>query len=270
MKALKWFKVLTLSVTLTFALSGCKKEDDDDDTSAASDNALADQAFTDVSSIADEAANGSVESFKTLSHCATVTHDSASAGDPDTLTIDFGSVNCTGHDGRMRRGKIVVTYTGRYRDAGSTHTITFDNYFVNDNQVLGTKTVTNEGLNTAGHTYFTIVEDGSIILADGGGTITRVSNRSREWIEGESTLVLSDDVYLITGSATGVSAQGTNVVATITDALRVELDCRWITAGKAEVTPSGRLPRIVDFGAGTCDNQATVTIGTRTFDITLR
>lgn len=269
MKATSWFKLLAFSALLTVSTTSCNKEDDDDTTDAA-DNALADQTFNDVSAMADQAAQGDLVSFKTMAGCATVTHDSLNSGDADSITIDFGTVNCTGVDGRNRRGKVLIIYTGRYRDVGSVHTITFDNYFVNDNQVLGTKTVTNMGPDANGHTYFTVEVEGRIIRADNSGEIVWESSRVRTWVEGEATTVFSDDVYLVTGTATGTNANNVTFNTEITEGLRFEGDCRYITAGVAEVTPVGRQTRTIDFGDGTCDNEATVTIGTRTFTITLR
>ena len=60
------------------------------------------------------------------------------------------------HDGKNRRGIINVSYTGSYRATGSVHTITFTDYFVNDNQLLGVKTVTNTGLNTNNNPTWTV------------------------------------------------------------------------------------------------------------------
>ncbi|MGL4596122.1 MAG: hypothetical protein ACRCYO_01260, partial [Bacteroidia bacterium] len=159
---------------LVFAASAvlftsCRREEEDNDTSASSDNALAESTFNDITNIADEAGKtGTLSNYRVgddqgiLSTCAVVTIDSLISSDQDTITVDFGSTNCTGNDGRNRRGKIKIYYTGNYRDVGATHTITFDNYFVNENQVLGTKTVVNNGPNGSGNTVFSIDVNGQI------------------------------------------------------------------------------------------------------------
>ncbi len=255
---------IMIFATAAIFLNGCKKENIDDNMNAAEDNALSEVSYSDVQSIADEAASGSMSSYKTgssdgiLSTCATITHDTVS--DPRVLTIDFGTVNCTCNDGRLRRGKIIVTYSGPYREPGHVHTITFDNYFVNDNQILGTKTVTNQGLNDNGNLYYSIEVNGSIIRANGAGTITFVSSRVREWIEGESTPQWSDDVYLVTGTASGTNSEGGSFTAEITPALRRTVACHQFVSGTATVTPANRPVRNIDFGDGTCDNEATVTV----------
>lgn len=283
---MKTKRFLTGSVTMLVAVSmvftSCRRDEEDTDTTAAADNAFAEACYSDVANIADEAGiSGTVSNYRVgdpntgglLTTCATVTVTNANTADQDTITVDFGSTNCTCNDGRNRRGKIIVFFTGLYRDSASTHTITFDNYFVNDNQVMGTKTVTNLGHNAAGHLVYDIDVNGTIILANGEGTITWNSQRQREWTAGESTSVWYDDMYSITGSASGVSAAGENFSMNITNPLirNMALGCRrHFTQGTVELTPGTRPMRTIDFGSGACDDIATVTINNHTYTIHLR
>ncbi len=280
MKTKNTFKYFMVVAAMGMIFTSCRKnkdEEKDTDTSSASDNALAEGTYNDVNNIADEASTGSLSSYfitniseekSALSTCAVITNDTTVS--PRILTIDFGATNCLCGDGRNRRGKINVSYTGRYRDSASTHTITFTNYYVNDNQILGTKTVTNNGHNSSGNLSYSIVVNGQIIKASGGGTITWTSTRTREWIVGELTPIWSDDVYLITGSANGTNAAGVSFNMAITSALRKEIGCRHFVSGSLTLTPSGKPTRYVDFGTGACDDQATVTINGNVYNITLR
>lgn len=275
---------ITLLVAASMVFTSCRRDEEDTDTSAAADNAFAESTFGDVMSIADEAGrNGTLSNYRIgdpnngglLSQCATLTFDTINGADQDTITIDFGNTNCQcDADGRYRRGKIIVYYTDAYRDSGHTHTITFDNYFVNDNQVLGTKTVTNLGhVSPAGNLVYDIDVNGSIILANGDGTITWTSQRQREWTAGESTLQWNDDMYSITGTASGTSAAGENFSMTITNPLirNMALGCRrHFVQGTVELTPGTRPMRTIDFGQGACDDIATVTINNHTYTIHLR
>ncbi len=280
MKTKNSMKYLMVAATIGIIFTACRKDKDekDSDTASAADNALAEGTYNDVNTIADQASTGSLTSFMPTSNggseergimstCATITNDTVSV--PHILTINFGSSNCMCGDGRNRRGIINVSYSGHYRDSASTHTISFTNYFVNDNQVLGTKTVVNNGHNAAHHLTFSITVNGQIIKANGGGTITWTSNRTREWIAGESTPTWSDDVYLITGSASGTNAAGNTITLNITKALRKEIGCHHIVSGTVSITPSGKATRVLDYGTGTCDDQATVTINGNTYVITL-
>lgn len=270
---------ILLFTAATLTLSSCKKEDEDSDTSTAGDNALAESTYQDVTNIASEAGDGTLSNYRggnyegLLSTCAVITMDTAVSTNPDTLRINFGSSNCMCNDGRNRRGTIVITYSGAYRDSGTTWNISFDNYFVNDNQVLGTKTVSNLGHNQAGHLVYDVNVNGSLVLANNGGTITWTSQRQREWTAGESTPQWSDDMYSITGSASGTGANGNSYSANITSPLirNMALGCRrHFVQGTVEITPSNKPMRTVDFGTGACDDIATVTINNNTYTIHLR
>jgi len=266
-------RVLVIGL-ISLVMVGCRKKDEPDkDTGTASDNALAEGTFNDVSNIADEAASGTMDSYKVgsdasiLGNCATISFTSTATD--TTMTIDFGTVNCLCKDGRYRRGKIMVTWSGAYKDAGHVHTITFDNYFVNNNQVLGSKTVTNTGLNNAGNISYDISVNGTVILSN-GKTVTWTSQRVREFIEGSATTTRFDDVYLVTGSANGSTSQGHSFTATIINPVRIEVACHYIVSGTIEFSPSGKAMRTIDFGSGACDALATVTINGNTYNITLK
>lgn len=281
MKTTNITKYLIVTATIGIILGACRKKDvepEDKDTSVAVDNALAEGYFNDAATISDQAATGNLTSFLSgynndsderdmMSGCATITHDTTST--PRTITVDFGSSNCLCNDGRYRRGMIHVSYTGHYRDSLSTHTITFMNYYVNDNKVEGTHTVTNNGHNNQGHLTYSISVNGTITKANGGGVITWSSTRTREWIQGESTAIWADDIYLISGTANGTNSAGNPYSVTITSALKVKLSCKHIVSGTLDLTPSGKATRTIDWGGGDCDNQATVTINGNTYTITL-
>ena len=283
MKSKSLLKPLMAVAVIGLLFTACKKKtsDLDNDTSAAGDNALAESSYNDVHNIADQASTGSLASYDAtynsgsnekglLSACATVAIDTSVS--PHTITVNFGTTNCLCSDGRYRRGTILISYSGHYRDSASVHTITFPTanpYFVNDNQILGTKTVTNMGHNAAGHSVFNINVNGTIIKANGGGTVTWTSQRQREWIQGESTMSCLDDVYLVTGSASGTNAHGNSFTAQITSALERKVICRQFVSGTFTLTPSGKATRTFDFGNGACDDIATVTINGNVYTITL-
>lgn len=255
-----------LFAVLALSMAACRKDEDeptDLDWSSASDNARAEDYFNDMLSEVDDAAkNNGLRSMN--DGCdPIVTFDTLAM--PHTLTIDFGTVNCTANNGRLRRGKILVTFTGPYGAIGTVITITPQDYYVNNNHVEGLKTVTNMGPDGDGHTYFTVVVDGTITAGDGSWTAEHHANRVRTWIEGEGTTSIFDDVYLITGGGSGVNRNGVAYTLTITQGLRIAIGCPWITAGKLEITPDGHATRYVDFGSGSCDGAVSVTVNGTTF-----
>lgn len=250
--------------------------DTGNDTQSAYDNSLAESVNNDIAIISAQSEDNGVEGSygdsafsPALSPCATITIDLAS--NPQKLTIDFGEENCLCYDGKYRRGKILVAYTGLYRDPGSTHTIIFDNYYVNDYKVEGTHTIINTGRNGAGNLTFS-VDINSTITDTTGRKLYYTSERTREWVAGESTDGLfewTDDVYSITGTAEGTAFDGTKFTSDITSPLIVALDCRWIEKGTIEFKPAGELKRTLDFGNGGCDNKVTVSIAGFLIDILL-
>ena len=275
---------LVFVTLIVFGLTACKKDipklDADNDTSTAIENAMADAAFNDVANIADEGYTGSVSTYKNgvppvyLSNCASVTFDTSS--NPKSFTIDFGTTNCLCNDVNYRRGQIIVAYQGWYRDSGSTHTISFDNYYVNNNKIDGSKTVVNQGRNNLGHLMYAITVNGTITWdASYFGSIctsTYTANRLREWSEGESTLNWTDDVYLISGTQSGVTHTGSSYAASTVSPLKKEIGYRHLTDGILAFTPQGKYTRYINYGYpnGAPDNLAQVTINGYNYVIQLR
>jgi hypothetical protein len=269
-----------LLALLSFGLlmTACKKDDQtiiqDTDTSSAEYDALAEGIFNDVGNITDEAYYLNSGNYKStdgdtlfLGQCATVILDTVVF--PHELVIDFGEENCLCRDGRYRRGKIINTFTGRYREPGTILTHGFDEYFVNDNKVEGSRILTNMGYNDFGNLWFTIEIEGLITLAENGAIISWNASKEREWVEGSDTWNRCDDGYHINGTADGVRVSGKSWTKEIIIPLRRELVCRFFVSGSVEIIPEERPARLLDYGDGQCDNIATVTINGRTYTIHL-
>jgi hypothetical protein len=267
----------TLAATLLIAASSCKRNEaiDGEDTGYATDNALVERTYSDVQNIADQAAEtNSLSTYRMtgggatpLSGCAVITHDTVSS--PHKLTIDFGSTNCLCADGNYRRGQIIVSYAGRYRDANHQHDISFSNYFVNDNEVTGSKTVLRVADDAAGHPVYNITVNGKIILANSAGSISHTSMKSRTWAAGYNTPAWADDEYDISGSGSITRASGRVFSYQITTPLHMTLSCRWIQSGVVSITPQGASARTLDYGSGACDAQANYTVNGKTYSISL-
>lgn len=277
MKPQKLFRIpLVLAAAGCLLFSSCKKDKieeenvSDTDVSYVSDQSKLEKAYDDVEDIATQAAaGGDMSTYRTTSACAKLSFDTASA--TKKVTVDFGPVNCLCGDGVYRRGKIILTYSGRYRDSGYVHTVTTDSFFFNNNQLKGLRTVTNKGKNSSGQIYFTVNVDGTIILDSAAGTRKWVSNRERTWTSGSATLLRADDEYSITGSGTVTRVDGSTFTATIKSPLLLATACDWIKQGTVEMVPSGGgKTRTLDYGSGSCDAVATVTVGSKTKTITLR
>ena len=275
---------IKIGLFLLFALlqnvSCVKKElESDSETESSSEMFLATAISNDMVSISDEAARSfSVGSFKSqdqyflLSGCATLKFDTLVPGNIDTITVDFGSTNCTGQDGRSRRGKLEITFTGKYRDSLTKITVIPINYFVNDNEVSGTKSIRNLGHNASKHLMYDIKDNLTITRAENKGVMTFVATRIREWFVGEKTSTWSDDQYYIIGNASGMSSNGREYRSNVTKNLirNMAPGCRrYFTAGEIEFTPLTKATRYINFGNGTCDNIATVKVNGKEYEINL-
>jgi hypothetical protein len=182
--------------------------------------------------------------------------------------VDFGNINCTGKDNKERRGKIIITFNGKYNEVGSVRTINFDGYYVNDNLIRGIKTVSNNGKNTSGNTTWTIDAKDTITKANGAGIITRLGTRTREIIDGEGTPMKFDDKYKVTGTGNGIRSNGLNWSMIITQPLMVDHSCAYrFLQGEVQYQPQGKALRTLDFGTGACDNEATININNKIFSI---
>jgi hypothetical protein len=178
---------------------------------------------------------------------------------PRTILIDFGTEGCEGPHGRIRTGLIQITLTDALENPGAIRTVEHLDYYVDDVWVQGTKTLTNTGLNADGLLEFTrTITGGSLTFPNGDMTTFEVTHTVVEVESGDPDTML-DNVYHINGGATGTNRNGDPVVSQITQSLVKKRSCRWIVEGTREVTVNDKT-RTVDYGDGTCDRKATVTL----------
>ncbi len=282
MRSIHFFSIVLALLVSTMMLS-CQKDDNNTDTTAATDNALAEgesgKVIDAINAVAESYGvgkpDGTQETMEDslFSPCATITVDTVDA--LKTITIDFGPVpcQCVNWDNKFRQGKITATWSGGYREAGTVITVVTSDYYAGYsastmNKHDYVKTITNEGLNANGNLHFSVVVSAATVTLYSGETITWQSTRDREWTEGSSTLPPFDDVYLITGGASGVDRNGNAFTVTITNPLQVQF-CPWIVSGTVETVHEGSPARILDYGDGECDNKATITINGTVYPISL-
>lgn len=214
-------------------------------------------------------------------HCFTVSTTllNAPAPFPRKVIIDFGT-GCLGRDGRMRSGKIVTVYTGPLLIPGSMATTEFVNHKVDSVSVEGMHRIKNTTGSTPGSNFreFTI-EAINMKLTKPNGNYSKWSGiRKRTQVEGNGTPIHVDDMFKIEGHSHGQVKHGNlifNWRSEITEPLYRKFICRWVQKGIVktwrETLPSGSpWIAILNYGNGTCDNQATLTINGVTQQITLR
>ncbi|MDB4104024.1 hypothetical protein N9545_00695 [Salibacteraceae bacterium] len=276
--------ILFIASAVLIVSCGKVKEENEAFTEIAEDYALAESLWDDLGEQVEGSAENVEAKDSTWQSCAIITVDTVGNPFPFSVTVDFGEIGCVGRDGKTRTGQISYTMTGWYREEGSILTTTTSNYTVDGYKVTGTRTATNKGENAIGQLHFSVEVSGASITDLEGQTMSWESSRIRTWIEGEETGFftsngsggflgwdgITDDVYEITGSANGVSRSGNTFDIDITSALRVQLDCIWITEGVLSLKPEDYDARTLDYGDGTCDNKALLSTNRKDVEITLR
>jgi hypothetical protein len=194
------------------------------------------------------------------------------SGYPKTFTLDYGTHTLC-DDGRTRSGKIITILYAPYLDSATQIHSTFDNYYETVNSVdyhlTGVHNVLNMGRNALNHPVYRVSVDSASIIAP-EGTIKWTSTRYREFTAGYDTWINPfDDSYTITGSANGTDINGDAFTVNITQGLQVQFGCPFIKAGKIEIINSGRPTIYVDYGTGSCDASAIVTVNGYTFTIVM-
>jgi hypothetical protein len=202
--------------------------------------------------------------------CAIYTLDDTIPGDyPKTLTLDFGA-GCTSVDGILRTGKLTYVFTGPLLFPGSTATVTFNNYTVNGYGLQGTYSITNNSSDQVGISINTQVTNG-IITYPNTTNYHYSHNRTYIMTTGSNTpFDISDDVYSITGNSSFSASDGSSIVWTINTALVKAISCHYISQGVVGFVYDQSVNGTIDFGDGTCDNAATITVGAIQKPITLR
>lgn len=241
-------------------------------------NQKMDNSIDDVSLIADdqyEVSEGSttgksvVEYHSILPTCATIS-DLGSTTAVRVLTITFGSeTSACIFRGHSLKGQIILTRT-RGTTFPKIMTVTYNNFYINDNKLEGTSTWKREMLGSATtvpstlhpKTTFTMA---SMTLTTTAGIYTRNGERIREMTAGFLTrLSPTDDIYSTYGTFTTTHPNGSVFTSLIEAAtpLMNKMACSlqqppmpFPVSGILKLTKNSHVATI-DYGTGDCDNLA--------------
>ena len=264
---------------LILSFNSCKKSDataDEFETTfeLSGDQAISDNLTQDANDVLNEAASdknllgghGPTGTSGTLS-CATVTVTPL-IGFPKNIVIDFGT-GCTSANGVTRAGKINIVLSDSVRASGSTAVMTFTNYYVGGYKKEGTVTWTNTS--TPGTlSWQRKVENGKITAPNGNYWLHSGTRNVIQTAGVNTPNNLLDDVFSVTGNHSVTNSAGlTRTITTITP-LQKKVICNNIDMGSLKVQGPNHYA-VIDFGDGTCDNIATLSIdGRPSRTITLR
>jgi len=272
---MKRTNVIFAASLLVFAtsFSACQKSEtsdpvidtvqDDDQSTALLDNV---QAEADEVATMSTAAKSSAEFALMAGGSGTRTIVKSFSGDTIIRTITYADyINPNAANGHIKNGTIIVKVLGGPAQATFVKITTLQNFNIDGIKIEGKRVVTK----TADHQFNDVLTGGKVTFTD-NTFITRNADHTRTWTAGYDTpLDITDDTYTFEGTASGTNRKGKSYTRTITNPLVIEATCRWIVEGTFEIVADTKTA-ILDYGTGTCDNNATLTINGKTYDITLR
>ena len=277
MKNISLLAVATLLAGGVFFTASCNKATVDSNTTTTSDNELCESEFMRVlpmvncktlSKLTKSVDRIGGATYPTYTATDTVTNGN---GWPRTLVINYGPNPGVVDpiDGKKRYGIITVTFNNYWHDIGSTATVTYTNYYVNNISYSASFSMTRKSSSQFGLTIVNGVCKNT--SASAAWVIQFGATRIFNWNSGLGDSVLSHSAYTVTGSGYGVDRNTVNFKSTI-DAngpMTLLCNCAYlITSGSVTITPAGLATRTVNYGSGACTNTATVTIDGQNYSIT--
>jgi hypothetical protein len=197
-----------------------------------------------------------------IDSCATVTVSSTDY--PKEIVIEYAG-DCIGHRNNTKKGKITINISDTITNEGAVETITYTDFYIDSIKIELEASIKNLGKNSSGN--WMIEKEYKQTITKNNDVCTRVNKETVEWIAGFETTGKSDNVYYLTGTGK-VVFNDTTYVKTITTPLLFDGSCEYVKSGVVEITKNGSTA-IIDYGDGTCDNKATVTIDGTTEEISL-
>ena len=197
-------------------------------------------------------ANGQ-ESYS-LPDCVTITV--VAEQNSREIAIDFGTEGCEVR-GHILKGKILLSYTRDPEAREILITKTLEDFYFNDKNIIGGKTILKQLSNDNGNPQFTKTVDFTVVWPN-GTEASRSGTKIREWIEGHGSGIWSDNVFEVTGNWTSTFRNGNSHSYEVVIPLRREVICRFFVSGSVDVERTN-FSGVFDYGEGDCDNQATFT-----------
>lgn len=282
MKKIKFLSILALTSAVIFTNS-CKKNTNEVDTETQSvvDNSICEQEFMQIQPAVNNmaiktkgtGAQRLAPEFQVMAACDSLTYVSGDTsfvlpGSPPTFKFDYGACSAANVDGVGRTGTITVTFYGKPKLPGSKAVIKLLSLKINgaityscDSIIVTTIT------NTISTKSFNVkVVNG---LCTGNGWNIKYSSDKTITVSTNNTPALSDDVVTVTGSSNGTNRNNVDFAVTV-NSLTKPANCKWITSGTLDITPSGLSTRTVDYGNGNCDDDATFTVNGQTIAFKLK
>jgi hypothetical protein len=180
----------------------------------------------------------------------------------NSMNFGYGNINRLCQDNKFRRGRFSATFSGQYLVEGVRANIITDSLFVDDYLIEANMEIQNLGINNNNLPEFSLKLISSLIMLPDTAKINGVNLTTdflMVWAEGSLTPPIhEDDLYLISGTSSGVSSDGYEFSTEIQEPLSDYVDCFWISRGMNQITvpsaqfPTGDIDYIIEDG---CYNQ---------------
>ncbi|GIV27800.1 MAG: hypothetical protein KatS3mg027_1614 [Bacteroidia bacterium] len=280
------FKIFISGLILVSSFWGCKKSSEpvqlDTESQTAIDYSICEKEFSQVGPTATnlviktksspprlmQGFSGILSTCDTLTWIAGDTLWTSPTHENPVYEYDFGTCGGYMFDGVPRSGKWRLTFrNGGIKKPGSSILIQLINYKLGTVSYSADSIVFKSGGTNNGVFTYTMNVYNAVCSAP-SWTISYNSSRSVS-VDTKNTNDPSDDVVtIVSGTANGKNRENRSFEVNITN-LEKPTSCKYITKGTVSITPSGLKPRTINYGDGTCDNKATISVGGNVFEITL-
>ncbi|HEV8513600.1 MAG TPA: hypothetical protein VGQ59_09995 [Cyclobacteriaceae bacterium] len=199
------------------------------------------------------------------------------------IIINFGTTGVT-TNGVLRKGRILISYSGRKNAGQSVRTLSYDGYSRNGVAFSNTMyfSITNRGtLGTLDSTHFTHRLSGGLLTFPDGSTIVRESDYNIT-LEFDATTHFLKTVTLFADagtnsalhSATGTTRALKEYQMDITEPLVYKVECLatknyFAVSGEKTIKVDNKVTYTIDYGDGTCDNTVTISVGGKSATVTV-
>lgn len=201
--------------------------------------------------------------------CGNTTYTFDDNSEVQAITVDYGT-GSTCEDGKLRKGKISFTI-GSTKESLFSIGVQFIGYESEGKKLSGTYTIginieDSDDENSMKYVYSYVFKDATLTFADG----TKVSWNSNYlltigFIMTDTSLTYT---YAMTGGVSGIGRQNNAFSAEITSPLVADFSCRYgLTKGMYLIKTAKHPDATYDFGNGTCDDIATLTINGKSHEI---
>jgi len=287
----KAFKiVLVLSCVTSLFFVGCRKKETtevDNETQSAVDNAVADQEYmsivpaTNAHAINTKGTGATNGRLMSPPACDTLVWLNRNTADTNVVNGKYvvapqyelnllSACPSSFTDGKIRSGKWLIKITGPLKNVGSQMIMKLLNHKASGiGYACDSLVVTTVASSTVSSTYNIKLING--VCSSPNWTIKYSFNRTiTNYVKGKP--VNTDPVVEVYGTANGINRTGKAFTVDIPagSPMVKHKSCEFVDKGILNLTPEGFKTRIVDFGNGACDDDATFTVNGSTVAFKLK